>query len=183
MGKKKQRRHGQYFYNKPKPPPAELGGKVKNAEMTLYESKFKSTVPGYIDFMLDNLNMFRETTKDSDTPLLVTLFIYFDIGTGNTHESGTFNISIDEEYNCLVKLVSLFKDYDKTMERLELETWNTDYDCGSTSPCVAHPSYYCDGGCGKKMGEGHEDDCKRICSDCDEDSHRSGSTRIAQGLV
>jgi len=34
--------------------------------------------------------------------------------------------------------------------------------------CVAHPPYYCDGGCGKKVGEGHEDDCKRVCEDCDE---------------
>jgi len=35
--------------------------------------------------------------------------------------------------------------------------------------CVSHPPYHCDGGCGKKMGEGNEDDCKRICGDCEEE--------------
>ena len=31
--------------------------------------------------------------------------------------------------------------------------------------CVAHPVYKCDGGCGTIMGS--DDDCKRICDDCD----------------
>ena len=34
--------------------------------------------------------------------------------------------------------------------------------------CVAHPVYKCDGGCGTIMGS--DDDCKRICDDCEEDS-------------
>ena len=34
--------------------------------------------------------------------------------------------------------------------------------------CDAHPPYRCDGGCGKKMGEGNDDECKRICGDCEE---------------
>ena len=33
----------------------------------------------------------------------------------------------------------------------------------------AHPAYYCDGGCGKKVGNGRDHDCKRICDDCEED--------------
>ena len=33
---------------------------------------------------------------------------------------------------------------------------------------LAHQPYYCDGGCGKKVGEAHDDDCKRICDDCEE---------------
>ena len=36
------------------------------------------------------------------------------------------------------------------------------------SDCVAHPVYNCDGGCGTIMGS--DDDCKRICDDCEEDS-------------
>ena len=32
--------------------------------------------------------------------------------------------------------------------------------------CISHPPYYCDGGCGKIMGQGKEDDCKRVCDDC-----------------
>ena len=35
--------------------------------------------------------------------------------------------------------------------------------------CDAHPPYRCDGGCGKKMGEGNDDECKRICGDCEEE--------------
>ena len=31
---------------------------------------------------------------------------------------------------------------------------------------LAHPPYYCNGGCGKKMGEGNDDECKRICDEC-----------------
>ena len=31
--------------------------------------------------------------------------------------------------------------------------------------CVAHPVYNCDGGCGTIMGS--DDDCKRICDDCE----------------
>jgi hypothetical protein len=31
--------------------------------------------------------------------------------------------------------------------------------------CVSNPPYYCDGGCGKKMGE--ESDCQRVCDDCE----------------
>ena len=30
----------------------------------------------------------------------------------------------------------------------------------------AHPPYYCNGGCGKKMGEGNDHGCKRICDEC-----------------
>jgi hypothetical protein len=42
--------------------------------------------------------------------------------------------------------------------------------------CVSHPPYHCDGGCGKIMGEGNEDDCNRTCESCDgeeeeEDKH------------
>ena len=35
--------------------------------------------------------------------------------------------------------------------------------------CDAHPPYRCDGGCGKKMGQGNDDECKRICGDCEEE--------------
>jgi len=31
------------------------------------------------------------------------------------------------------------------------------------------PPYYCDGGCGKKVGEGHDHDCDRVCPDCKEE--------------
>jgi|TARA_R110001592_G_scaffold313428_1_gene588820 hypothetical protein len=31
------------------------------------------------------------------------------------------------------------------------------------------PPYYCDGGCGEKVGEGHDHDCERVCSDCKEE--------------
>ena len=33
--------------------------------------------------------------------------------------------------------------------------------------CLAHPPYYCDGGCGKIVGDGYDDECKRICSLCE----------------
>ena len=29
------------------------------------------------------------------------------------------------------------------------------------------PPYYCDGGCGKKMGEGYDHDCQRKCDECE----------------
>ena len=32
---------------------------------------------------------------------------------------------------------------------------------------MAHPPYYCDGGCGKIVGDGYDDECKRICSLCE----------------
>ena len=32
-----------------------------------------------------------------------------------------------------------------------------------------NPPYYCDGGCGKKVGEGWDHDCERVCSDCKEE--------------
>jgi len=35
--------------------------------------------------------------------------------------------------------------------------------------CDAHPPYRCDGGCGKKMGEGNDDECKRVCGDCEDE--------------
>ena len=36
--------------------------------------------------------------------------------------------------------------------------------------CEANPPYYCDGGCGKKVGEGHDHDCKRVCDECESES-------------
>jgi len=33
----------------------------------------------------------------------------------------------------------------------------------------SHPPYNCDGGCGKIMGSGYDNDCKRTCSDCEDD--------------
>tara|TARA_R110000823_G_C15915033_1_gene498147 strand:+ start:868 stop:1125 length:258 start_codon:yes stop_codon:yes gene_type:complete len=39
----------------------------------------------------------------------------------------------------------------------------------STTNNLTHPSYYCDGGCGKKVGEGNDDECQRICDDCWDD--------------
>jgi len=36
----------------------------------------------------------------------------------------------------------------------------------SGDECSSHPAYYCDGGCGKKVGDGNDDECKRYCVDC-----------------
>ncbi len=31
---------------------------------------------------------------------------------------------------------------------------------------MTNPPYYCDGGCGKKVGEGWDHECVRVCPDC-----------------
>ena len=48
------------------------------------------------------------------------------------------------------------------------ESDDEDEDQRGADEALAHPPYYCDGGCGKKMGEGN-DECKRICEDCEDE--------------
>ena len=46
-------------------------------------------------------------------------------------------------------------------------------DCGESACNPSHPCYKCDGGCGKVMGAGSNDDCQRTCDECGGDSSSS----------
>ena len=39
--------------------------------------------------------------------------------------------------------------------------------CAECADCESHPPYYCDGGCGQKMGGGYDHDCQRKCDECE----------------
>ena len=58
-----------------------------------------------------------------------------------------------EELIEIFKVIEIFKDEDD---------YNTQ----------TNPAYYCDGGCGKKVGEGYEHDCKRVCDECEEPPYK-----------
>jgi hypothetical protein len=53
--------------------------------------------------------------------------------------------------------------YPRTIQETDDYELETYFDC--EDECVSNPPYYCDGGCGKKMGE--ESDCQRVCDDCE----------------
>lgn len=51
-------------------------------------------------------------------------------------------------------------DYDSDESELVIS------DDSDDDECVTNPPYYCDGGCGKKVGDGKDHECKRVCDDC-----------------
>ena len=77
------------------------------------------------------------------------------------------NEEIDEEYS------TGFEELDCVQETVieDAEDWNVEYSQDEEEEeedeCLAHPPYYCDGGCGKIVGDGYDDECKRICSLCE----------------
>ena len=77
------------------------------------------------------------------------------------------NEEIDEEYS------TGFEQLDFVQETVieDAEDWNVEYSQDEEEEeedeCLAHPPYYCDGGCGKIVGDGYDDECKRICSLCE----------------
>ena len=48
---------------------------------------------------------------------------------------------------------------------------------------IAHPPYRCDGGCGKIVGSGNDDECDRICDDCKEEEEAFISTAFSNFIL
>lgn len=63
-----------------------------------------------------------------------------------------------------------YKYPDGDLDEAELDDYAMFFDCEENSDddeCVTNPPYYCDGGCGKQVGDGNDHDCKRVCDDCE----------------
>ena len=80
---------------------------------------------------------------------------YGDVSYKGKEVEGIKNVEMEPYYKFPITIEET-DDY-------ELEEY---FDCEEEEDeCVSNPPYYCDGGCGKKMGE--ESDCQRVCDDCE----------------
>jgi len=74
-------------------------------------------------------------------------------------------IKMSQEQLNLLTLTAQYNKICAEYAKLANESKKDDED-DSGDECSSHPAYYCDGGCGKKVGDGNDDECKRYCVDC-----------------
>ena len=55
------------------------------------------------------------------------------------------------------------------IDGVNYDGWCKCGDCDTDYNTQTDPPYYCDGGCGKIVGEGWDHDCERVCPDCKEE--------------
>ena len=72
----------------------------------------------------------------------------------NKHNENFISSIFTNHIHTVVKMFYLPDSTDSEDE--EEGNYNTD----------TNPPYYCDAGCGKKVGEGWDHDCDRMCPDC-----------------
>ena len=86
----------------------------------------------------------------------------------------------EEEITADEEAAPHFNDYDATVTSIDHADdhdirYSDDEEEGDDEDdddeeCVTNPPYKCDGGCGKIMGDGHDNECVRTCEDCVKDN-------------